>query len=52
MHWKYDWVEQLPQSVYAVLVAMLNREAKAAAEPDAVQEIAEELDATHRYVQG
>lgn len=26
--WKYDWVAELPQNVYEVLVTMLNAEAK------------------------
>lgn len=27
MHWRYEWVQALPQDVYDVLVEMLNEEA-------------------------
>jgi hypothetical protein len=29
MHWKYEWVGDLPNDVYQELVAMLNEEAAA-----------------------
>jgi hypothetical protein len=32
MHWKYEWVSELPREVYDVLVARLNREAEADAD--------------------
>jgi len=32
MHWRYEWVAQLPREVYDVLLDMLNREEERAAE--------------------
>lgn len=33
MHWRYEWVQELPTEVYDVLVEMLNAEAKDAQKP-------------------
>lgn len=30
MHWRYEWVSELPQDVYEVLIAMVNEEAETA----------------------
>jgi hypothetical protein len=30
MHWRYEWVRELDQDVYRVLIEMLNAEATAA----------------------